>query len=525
MEYNDRSLTLDCLISIFSFLSEEDLIRVSCVCKEWHEAAETQWLWREMCLRRWGFCNVAQLLSDPSSYTWKRYYLHRSSLELKMKSGRSGGDYSCKSLRGHTGRIVGFSYLKGNSALHDMWNFTPIVCSASTDGTLKAWDIHKGVTLWSSSAQNPLTRMVTDAEQDVVITSDSAGTISAWQGRTGELLSSFSSGSSQCTLMTFSTEGNSFVMVGMALGSFLVLTSPQLCETSRHVVCDSFSLNLLLSSPDKKWILTASKDNSDLSPKGVTLWSSSAQNPLTRMVTDAEQDVVITSDSAGTISAWRGRTGELLSSFSSGSSQCTLMTFSTEGNSFVMVGMALGSFLVLTSPQLCETSRHVVCDSFSLNLLLSSPDKKWILTASKDNSDLSPKVESFRLNLNSRHSDIVLQAKGNNTVLLTDGNDLKVYTLKGELISSFKEHLQPITSVCVDDFRVVTASQDLSLRVLTWRKDRDKGLTLESQYHLLGGSHTMSRGFTAVACDYASIVASVEAVNGKDVLKAYIFNS
>ncbi|GAA6069339.1 F-box/WD repeat-containing protein 12 isoform X1 [Tachysurus ichikawai] len=32
-------------------------------------------------------------------------------------------------------------------------------------------------------------------------------------------------------------------------------------------------------------------------------------------------------------------------------------------------------------------------------------------------------------------------------------------------------------------------------------------------------------GFTAVACDYASIVASVEGVNGKDVLKAYIFNA
>lgn len=44
-----------------------------------------------------------------------------------------------------------------------------------------------------------------------------------------------------------------------------------------------------------------------------------------------------------------------------------------------------------------------------------------------------------------------------------------------------------------DSFRVVTASRDLSLRVLTWRNDRDSGLTLESRYHLLGGSHTMSR--------------------------------
>ncbi|XP_053500156.1 F-box/WD repeat-containing protein 12 isoform X3 [Ictalurus furcatus] len=419
MEYNEHSLTLDSLISIFSFLSEDDLIRVSCVCKEWHEAAETQWLWREMCLRRWGFCNVAQLLSDTKSYTWKRYYLHRSSLELNMKLGRSGGDYSCKSLRGHTGRIVGFSYLMGNSALHDMWNFTPIVCSASTDGTLKAWDIYKGVNLWSSSAQNPLTRIVTDPEQEVVVTSDSAGTINTWQGRTGELLSSFSSGSSQCTLMTFSTEGNSFVMV---------FSSPSVC------------------SP----------------------------------VEDAE-------------------------------AVCVNLPIS---------GCAAAVFFPSQPARLAIVHKNTPFNQKSLSVFEFSLKKSRYKQEAQ-----AREVESFQLNLNTWHSDMVLQAKGSNMVLLTDGNDLNIYTVKGELISSFKEHLQPITSVCVDDFRVVTASRDLSLRVLTWKKDGDKGLTLESQYNLLGGSHSMSRGFTAVACDYASIVASVEAVNGKDALKAYIFNS
>lgn len=106
-----------------------------------------------------------------------------------------------------------------------------------------------------------------------------------------------------------------------------------------------------------------------------------------------------------------------------------------------------------------------------------------------------------------------------------------------------------------DSFRVVTASRDLSLRVLTWRND--DVVALESRYHLLGGSHTMSRycrfhvllwlnclniytffffcilirmsssssGFSHVACDYSSIVASTEGKDGKDVLKAYCFTS
>ncbi len=106
---------------------------------------------------------------------------------------------------------------------------------------------------------------------------------------------------------------------------------------------------------------------------------------------------------------------------------------------------------------------------------------------------------------------------------------------------------------------MVTASRDLSLRILTWRNDPEHGLTLESQYHLLGGSltrsryrviaHTVSsfifmvhfymhniltfkltlfiyisRGFTSVACDHSSIVGCVESVDGNDVLKAYTFD-
>lgn len=93
----------------------------------------------------------------------------------------------------------------------------------------------QGVNLWSSSAQNPLTRIVTDPEQEVVVTSDSAGTINTWQGRTGELLSAFSSGSSQCTLMTFSTEGNSFVMVNSVCKT-LSLQRPYKCLKLTHTL-------------------------------------------------------------------------------------------------------------------------------------------------------------------------------------------------------------------------------------------------------------------------------------------------
>lgn len=135
---------------------------------------------------------------------------------------------------------------------------------------------------------------------------------------------------------------------------------------------------------------------------------------------------------------------------------------------------------------------------------------------------LAQQVASFQVALSHR-SDVILEARGSSTLLVTDGNHLKVYTFKGELVASFEDHLQPITALCVvsgltyqyknspcgqfdikmncailqDSFRVVTASRDLSLRILTWRNDPEHGLALESQYHLLGGSFTRSRYSTS----------------------------
>lgn len=41
---------------------------------------------------------------------------------------------------------------------------------------------------------------------------------------------------------------------------------------------------------------------------------------------------------------------------------------------------------------LTKKSSIMVCDSFKVNMLLVSPDKRWIAAGTKDNSDSSPKV-------------------------------------------------------------------------------------------------------------------------------------
>lgn len=46
----------------------------------------------------------------------------------------------------------------------------------------------------------------------------------------------------------------------------------------------------------------------------------------------------------------------------------------------------------LADSSLTKKSSLMVCDTFKVNILLVSPDKKWITAGTRDNDDLSPKV-------------------------------------------------------------------------------------------------------------------------------------
>ncbi|XP_076023198.1 F-box/WD repeat-containing protein 12 [Genypterus blacodes] len=475
MEPDHPHLISDCLIHIFTFLNDQDLINASSVCKDWHEAAQTPWLWRRMCLQRWTFCNLAVLSSEHVQQTWKTYFLRRCHLEMRMMKGRSGGDYTCKSLRGHTGRVAGLVYLHGNSAqLPDLGCSSSTVCSASDDGTVRAWNVQKGEQLWCSPVQSPLTGIISDGELGIVITADNTGLIKTWQGQTGQEVASCATGSPHCTLLPYHFNSSWFLSVGTRQGSVYTLAGSTLTRKSSVVVCDTFKVNIILVSPDKKWIAAGTNENDDFSPKVMYTESltfpSEDEDPLC-------QNVPVTG--------------------------CQAAVF------------------IPTQPARLAVVHH---NGGRNNKALTVLDVSIKKTKYKSEI-LVQQVVSFSLTVNRWNSHILLEAKDSNTLVMAVDQELLVYSLQGALLANFKHHTMPISSICMDSFRVVTASQDLSLRVLTWRNDKEHGLTLESRYHLLGGSQTMSRGFTHVACDYSSVVASVEGRDGKDVLKAYSFTS
>uniref|UniRef100_A0AAV2M0F2 F-box/WD repeat-containing protein 12 n=1 Tax=Knipowitschia caucasica TaxID=637954 RepID=A0AAV2M0F2_KNICA len=410
-----------------------------------------------MSLRRWLFCNPG----GDGALSWKKYFLRRSHLEKKMSQGKSGG-YSCKSLRGHTGRVIGLSYLnRGSADSPELWSSTATVCSASSDGTVRAWSVHNGDLLWTSPpSQNPMTDMVTDQQHNLVATADSAGLIATWHGQTGQQMATYSSGFSHSKLLQYVINNDWFLSVGGGVGSVITLAGPDLTKRSTFMVCDSFRVTTLLISPDKKWIAAGTSDNIDLSAKVMYTESFTSES-------EDEEPVVQSLPVAG-----------------------------------------------------CQAAVFIATHASRLVIVHTGPQRSNILTV----FDICLKKSKYKTEIIVRSSSPkLLEAKDSSCFLLAADHQLFVYSLTGELLQSFSDHTMQISAISVDSFRVVTASLDLSMRVLTWTNRRDAEQTLEGRYHLLGGSHSI--GFTHVVCDYSSIVASVQGTDGKDVLKVYRFTS
>ncbi|XP_058856131.1 F-box/WD repeat-containing protein 12-like isoform X4 [Acipenser ruthenus] len=392
MECDFPTLPLDCLVCIFSYLDAEDLITVSLVNQSWNGAAETAWLWRQLCMHRWTFCNLSKL--NPEMKTWKNYYLRRAKLEQHMTSGRAFADYTCKTLRGHTGSVVGLVYLSDRNHQFDSKS---IVCSASSDGTIRAWSIQEGIQLWSSQVQDaPLTKIIADQQTGLVISTDSQGRIKAWKAQTGDELASFPTASSACTLLTYYRKDQSFLTVYFTES----LSCP--CEDDPPV---------------------------------------SASLPV---------------------------------------NGCTAASFFPSEAARVMI---------VHSDGLSNAKNISIFD-------IKSKKSKY------KTEIMVEQVGSFELLFDGWNSDILLEAHGSGTILIAQGKELKLYSIAGTQIASFLDHKEHIAAMCVDSFRVVTASYDLSLRVFTWKKEQNKDLSLESRYHLLGGSDMFSR-FSCRALDFS----------------------
>ncbi|KAL6075340.1 hypothetical protein STEG23_005290 [Scotinomys teguina] len=250
------------LVHVFSFLEARDLLCAAQVNKVWNEVSMTKELWRQLCLRRWASCKAFPVV--VGTQTWKEYYFCRSELEFRVESGRPR-DFICKSLSGHTGKIDQLAYVTPHEYRFDE-KAKSVVCTVSSDCTVRAWDLHEGTEIWSSPVQPaPLVSLVTYPLLQLVVTVDTRGLIIGWKVETGSEWASFCLPTFCSSMEACGHAEGPFLMVACAEGNLYTLTVPRLQVVSKVATFSHTSVNLTCS-PDQQWVFVFAQ-GSDLGPK------------------------------------------------------------------------------------------------------------------------------------------------------------------------------------------------------------------------------------------------------------------
>ncbi|KAM5227773.1 F-box/WD repeat-containing protein 12 [Ctenodactylus gundi] len=461
-----QHLSVHELLHVFSFLEARDLLCAAQVNKVWNEVSQTKELWRQLCLRRWSSRKASQMVLGAQ--TWKQYYFCRSKLEFRVESGRPGKDFVCRAIGGHSGPIDQLAYVSTSEYRFDGMEKS-VVCTVSSDRTVRAWDLLKGIEIWSSSLQPaPLVNLVTYPRLQLVVTLDNQGLIKVWEAETGQELASFSLPTACCTLEACDHPEGSYLLVTCVEGNLYTLKVLQLQVVSKVTVFPSASVSLCCS-PDRQWVFASAQDLV-MGPKVFC-------------------------------------TQSLLCPSEDKSPVCTTLHVRL-------------SFRVCWAPD--EAARVIVMHRSDDHMQLVVTTFELRTNKSRDGVDiLVQQVASFVVP-DTMKPPHVMQGHGSQVILLASGLKLVLFTIHGLELVAFQDHHRPITSVWVDPNRVITSSLDLSLRVYVWNKE-NKFPVLKSCYHLLGGSHKWASGFTHVVSDQMNIVGVETRSIGTSILRSYCF--
>ncbi|XP_045386303.1 F-box/WD repeat-containing protein 12 isoform X2 [Lemur catta] len=235
---------------IFSFLDAFSLLQVSRVNKCWNRIADSDHLWRTLCLKRWGFCDLTS--KRLGTQTWKQFFLRQIKEERQMALAQPD-DFICKEVTADLGVFEEVAYLSANGFTMDGQKKS-VVCVVSSKHTLYTWDVQEGAMMWSSPAQeSSIVYLATIPQMHLAITLDIEGTIKVWNCQDRDALAAFVMPWTCASMEAHFSKDGSFLMVGNSEGDIYTFTVPELKNISK-VNAFQHSVDLLHCSPDKKWI-------------------------------------------------------------------------------------------------------------------------------------------------------------------------------------------------------------------------------------------------------------------------------
>ncbi|XP_053075437.1 F-box/WD repeat-containing protein 12 isoform X3 [Acinonyx jubatus] len=393
------------------------------VFQEWNRVAENDHLWRNLCLKKWSFCNFSKCLG---SQTWKQFFFKQTKQEYQMALAQPE-DFIFKEATGNLGILGPMAYLSGNGPTMG-GREKSIICTVSSKHMLYAWDVQEGTMIWSSPVQQPsITHLATLPQMHLAFTVDLEGTVKVWNCQDQDALATFPVSQACFSLEVCLTKDGPFLMVGNSEGDIYTLTVPELRGVSK-VHAFKYTVDLLHCSPDKKWVF-ASGTHQNILPRvfftECLLKPSEGKSPLSLSIPF----------SSCCRACWAPRrTSRITLMYRRGSSKKTgfttfdLMTERTGGRTVIQVCVCL--FHMKTAHQVA---------TFLLPVHMESP--------------------------------IWMGASDGNMIVFESGPYLFLFTISGHQLQRFEDHQRTIGNLWADSLHVLTTSMDDSLHVYMWEEE------------------------------------------------------
>ncbi|XP_044905630.1 F-box/WD repeat-containing protein 12 isoform X1 [Felis catus] len=451
-------------LKIFSFLDAFSLLQASQVNREWNRVAENDHLWRNLCLKKWSFCNFSKCLG---SQTWKQFFLKQTKQEYQMALAQPE-DFIFKEATGNLGIIGPMAYLSGNGPTMGGQEKS-IICTVSSKHVLYAWDVQEGTMIWSSPVQqSSITHLATLPQMHLAFTVDLEGTVKVWNCQDQDALATFPVSQACFSLEVCLTKDGPFLMVGNSEGDIYTLTVPELRGVSK-VHAFKYTVDLLHCSPDKKWVF-ASGTHQNILPRvfftECLLKPSEGKSPLSLSIPF----------SSCCRACWAPRrTSRITLMYRRGSSKKTGFT------TFDLMTERTGGRTVIQAHQVA---------TFLLPVHMESP--------------------------------IWMGASDGNMIVFESGPYLFLFTISGHQLQRFEDHQRTIGNLWADSLHVLTTSMDDSLHVYMWEEE-GRYPYLKSCCHLehIGSDLTPSCYVSKAICDNMSIVCVVSKNRESSILVMY----
>ena len=346
--------------------------------------------------------------------------------------------------------------------------------SASTDKTIKLWNVTTGKVISTFSTDQDLVLSVALSSDGKILASASLDkTIKLWNVTTGKVISTFSGHQSPVLSMAFSPDGTTLASASAdkTIKLWNITTGKVISTFSGH---QSPVLRVAFS-PDGKTLASASDD------KTIKLWNittgkviatfSGHQDIVNSMAFSPDGKTLASGSADNTIKLWHITTGKLISTFSRHQSRVNSVAFSPDGKTLASASADETIKLWnVTTGKLISTFRghqHFVL------WVAFSPDGKTLASASADktiklwNITTDKVIPNFSGHQNQVKS-LAFSPDGKTLVSASADKTIKLWNITtGKLISTFSGHQYQVNSVAFspDGKTLASASDDKTIKL------------------------------------------------------------